>query len=80
MTLLCLICILFLLRALYARREMEVWQEIAKNVERGAERLAAFLAWVFLSDKIQKHGTDKIPLTSVGGMWYNIIQFGFGGP
>ena len=34
---------------------MEVWQEIAKNAERGAERLAAFLAWVFLSDKMQKH-------------------------
>ena len=46
---------------------MEVGQEIAKNAERGAERLAAFLAWVFLSDKMQKHDTDKIPLASVGG-------------
>ncbi len=46
---------------------MEVGQEIAKNAERGAERLAAFLAWVFLSDKMQKHDTDKILLASVGG-------------
>lgn len=46
---------------------MEVGQEIAKNAERGAERLAALLAWVFLSDRMQKHDTDKISLTSVGG-------------
>ena len=45
---------------------MEVGQEIAKNAERGAERLAALLAWVFLSDRMQKHDTDKISLTSVG--------------
>ena len=51
---------------------MEVWQEIAKNAEQGAERLAALLAWVFLSDRMQKHDTDKIPLTSVGG---NLVEY-----